>query len=235
MPLIAQGAAAPADALAELVVDAVRHQELRILGPAVKALGEAHFLHAERIAVRGCGVLLVRRAVADDAVDDDQRRLVFGAAECFYRFGERRPIIGVAHAHHVPAIAFEPALHVFAEGELGVAFDGHRVAVVNPAQIGEAEMAGKRRRLARHAFHQIAVAADRVNVEVEQCKARPVVARGEPARRDRHANAVAGTLTERPGCGLDAGGVAVFRVPGRDAVELAEILDVVEAHRWSRR
>ena len=84
LPFDRAGRGRAADAVAEMVVDAVRHQELRILGPAVEALGEAHFLLAERIAVRGGGVLLVRRAVADDAVDDDQRRLVVGAAECFY-------------------------------------------------------------------------------------------------------------------------------------------------------
>ena len=94
-------------------------------------------------------------------------------------------------------------------------------------------MAGKRRRFARHTLHKVTVAADCVNVEIEQRKARPVVARGEPARGNRHADAVAGALTERPGCGLDAGGVAVFGMSRRDAVELAEILDVVEAHRRS--
>ena len=58
----------------EVLVDAVGDEELGVLGPAVGALGLAHLLLAERLAVGGGGVLLVRRALADVAVDDDQRR-----------------------------------------------------------------------------------------------------------------------------------------------------------------
>ena len=91
-------------------------------------------------------------------------------------------------------------------------------------------MAGQRRRLAGDALHQIAVAANRVDVVIEQRETRPIVMRAEEPRRDRHADTVAAALAERPGGGLDAGGMAVFRMPGRDAVELAEIFDVIEAH-----
>jgi len=52
--------------------------------------------------------------------------------------------------------------------------------------------------------------------------------RRKPARCDRPADTVAATLAERSGRGLDAGGMAVFRMTRGHAVELAEILDVVE-------
>src|SRR4029077_5520012 len=90
------------------------------------------------------------------------------------------------------------------------------------------QMSGQRRRLAGDAFHQIAIAADRVNIEIENGRIRPVVPRAQPARCDRHADAVAATLAERTGGGLDAGGASIFRMSRRDAVELAKILDVVE-------
>ena len=45
------------------------------------SFGQPNFFFAERLAVGGAGVLLVRRAVADMAVDDDQRRRVVGPAE----------------------------------------------------------------------------------------------------------------------------------------------------------
>ena len=66
--------AAPADPGGEVLLDPVGDEELGVFGPAVGALGLAHLLLAERLAVRGGGVLLVRRAVADVRVDDDQRR-----------------------------------------------------------------------------------------------------------------------------------------------------------------
>ena len=49
-------------------------RNLRVLGPAVAALGEADLFLAERLAVGRGGVLLVRRTVADVAVEDDEGR-----------------------------------------------------------------------------------------------------------------------------------------------------------------
>src|ERR1700730_8144887 len=92
-------------------------------------------------------------------------------------------------------------------------------------------MSGKRRRLAGDAFHHVAIAADRINIEIEKGRIWPVVPRAEPARCDRHADAVAATLAEWTGRGLDTAGAAIFRVSRRDAVELAKILDVVETDR----
>ena len=59
-----------------MFVDAVGNEKLVVLGPAVVLLGELDLFFAERFAVGGFGVLLVRRALADVAVDDDQRRPV---------------------------------------------------------------------------------------------------------------------------------------------------------------
>jgi hypothetical protein len=44
----------------------------------------------------------------------------------------------------------------------------------------------------------------------------------------RHADGVGDALAERAGGGLDAGGVAVFRVARGLAVQLAEVLQVVD-------
>ena len=89
VPFAAQLASALADAAAEMLVDAVGHQKFGVLGPAIIALGELHLLLAERLAMSGAGVLLMRRAVGDVAVDDDQGRPVAGAGECRQRLGER--------------------------------------------------------------------------------------------------------------------------------------------------
>ena len=80
-PGVAKFLAALAHAVAEVLVNAGRNIELLVLGPAVVALGEADFLFAEGLAVGAAGVLLVRGAVGDVAVDDDQRRPVLGVEE----------------------------------------------------------------------------------------------------------------------------------------------------------
>ena len=125
------------------------HEKLGILGPAIAALGKAYFLFAERLAMGGAGVLLVRRAVADMALDDDQRRHVRRAAESLDRLGHPLRVVGIADALHVPAIGQEARRDVVAEGQIGVPLDRHPVAVVDPAKIPEHQVARERGRFAR--------------------------------------------------------------------------------------
>src|SRR5581483_7084522 len=228
LPFGMQLLAARAEALAQMIHHAIGHQELGVLGPAIAALGQADLLLAKWFAMRGGGVLLVWCAVADMALTDDQRRTVLTAVEDLDRCIDMLEIIDVADPRDVPAVTEETRRHVLAEGEVGVAFDGHAVAVVEPAEIGQFEMSGNRGSLAGDAFHHVAVAADRINIVVEHRQIWPVEAAGKPALRDRHADAVAAALAERARCRLHAGGEVIFGMPGAFAAELAEALDVVE-------
>ena len=92
-------------------------------------------------------------------------------------------------------------------------------------------MARQRRRLRRHALHHAAVAANRINVVVEDVEAGPIVAVGEPFLGDGHAHAGGDTLAERSGRGLDAGNQVILGMTRRLAAELAEVTDVVERNR----
>ena len=225
------GAAAPPDAVTEMLAHAVRDEEFRVLGPAVIALGKLHLVFAERLAVGGAGVLLVRRAIADVAVEDDERRPVVGAGEGRERRLELLGVVGVIDVQDVPTVAAEASADVLGEGDVGPAIDRDVVVVVDPAQIRQREMPGERRRLAGDAFHHVAVAAERVDVEVEQGQVRSIEARGEPLAADRRSDAVAAALPERPGRGVDPGGVTEFRMARSAAAELPKVPDVVERHR----
>src|SRR4029079_1323745 len=99
---------------------------------------------------------------------------------------------------------------ILAEGDAGLALDSDAIVVVDPAQVVELEMAGERRSLRAHPFHQAAVAADRVDVVVEQVEARLVVAAGEPLAGDRHADAGGDPLAQRTGRRLDSGYPVIF-------------------------
>ena len=113
------------------------------------------------------------------------------------------------------------------------AFDRDVIVVVDPAEIGELQMAGERGGFAGDAFHQIAVAALGPDVEIEQREAGLVVAGGEPAAGDRHADAVAAALPERAGRRFDAGRVLDFRMARRAAAPLAEVAELLERQRRS--
>ena len=92
-------------------------------------------------------------------------------------------------------------------------------------------MSGERRRLAADALLEVAVAGEDEDVVVEEALAdgrlrveQPALATG----RHRHPDRVADALAERAGGGLDAGGVAVLGVAGRQAAPGAQRLEVVE-------
>lgn len=111
-----------------------------------------------------------------------------------------------------------------------MAFDGHAVAVVNPDQVRQLQMPRERGRFVRDAFHHVAVAANRVHAVVEQRRVRAIEVALVPARGHRHADAIAEPLPKRSRGGLDAGRHPVLGVARRIAVDLAEMLDVVERH-----
>src|SRR4051794_4209084 len=93
-------------------------------------------------------------------------------------------------------------------------------------------MTGQRCRFRRNALHQTAIAANGVDVVVEDVETGLVVAAREPPLRNRHPDAGSDALPKWACRCLDARYPMVLRVAGRLAVELAEAPDVVKRHRW---
>src|SRR5262249_44451502 len=193
-------------------------QELRVLGPAITALGEAHFILAERLSVRGGSILLVRRAVTDVAVQNDECRTSLRLAEASQRLLDAFEIVGIAHPQDVPPVPQESGGDVLGEGDARVPLDGDVVVVVDPAEVIEPEVPGERGRLRSHPLHQAAVTDYGVDVVIEDGKAGLVVTAGEPLAGDGHAHAGRSALPERTGGGLDARDPVIFGVPGRLAL-----------------
>src|SRR5258708_7864197 len=104
LPRLAQRVPTPSHARREVLAHSAGHEELRVLRPAVRALGEADLFRTERLAVRGAGVLLVRRAVADVAVDDDEGRPIVRPLEGSEGALEHVEVVRIADADDVPAV-----------------------------------------------------------------------------------------------------------------------------------
>src|ERR1044072_4166515 len=219
---------APADPGGEALVAPSGDGELGVLGPAVGALGLPRLLLAERGAVDlGC-VVLVRRAPADVAVDDDDGWPSLLRLELLEGARDQLGVVGAPDPGHVPAVALEAGGNVVFVGELGFAVDRDLVVVVDPAEVVELEVAGDRGSFTRDALHQTAVAADRVNVEVEEGGA---VAGPLPLRGNRHPDRGRDSLAERSGGRLDPGGPAVLGVTRSARAELTEALYVPQRDR----
>src|SRR5271165_7499699 len=75
-PGIAQLLAATADALFEVIVDALGNQEFCVLGPAVELLGQPDLVLSQGLAMGAVGILLVGGAPGDVAVNE------IGRASC---------------------------------------------------------------------------------------------------------------------------------------------------------
>src|SRR5262249_20966668 len=140
-------------------------------------------------------------------------------------------IVSIRHADDIPSVSEKAPGHIFSEGDVGLAFDGDVIVVVNPAEVVELQVPRKRSCLARDALHRPAIAAQCVHAIVEQVKVWLVVSRCEPLLSDRHSDACGDTLSQRTGGCLDAGGPAVFGVSRAAAAELPEGLEVIYGDR----
>ena len=225
--------AARTHAARELLVNFRRNQKLRVLRPAVVALRHFDLFLTERISVRLRGILHVRSAVADVAVDHDESRSAAGLGERAQRLFDPPDVVRIADAHDIPAVRDEACDHILGEGDRGGSLDGDVVVVVNPAEVVEAQVSRQGRRLGAHALHHATVAAHRVHPVVEQLVPGLVIAIREEFLGHRHAHARRDALTERTRGRLDAGNPMIFRVAGRFAIELAKALDLLEGNGGS--
>ena len=92
--------------------------------------------------------ILVRRRVADDGAQRDERRLVgdcLGGLHCFFYADH---VLAALDDLHVPAVGRVAGRGVLAQRDVGVVLDGDLVVVVEHDQVAELLGAGQRRRLA---------------------------------------------------------------------------------------
>ena len=134
-PLLAQLFPALADAFMEMFANAIRNQELRIFRPSVEALRELYFFLAQRLTMGFFRVLPVGSAVADVAVENDERRTILYSDGMPVSVCQCCEIVGIMHVRDVPAVAAESCCDIFAEREIGLAFNGDLIVVVEPTQV----------------------------------------------------------------------------------------------------
>src|SRR5262249_40379881 len=157
-------------------------------------------------------ILFVWCAVSNVAINNNERWPVVGVEKSAQSAGQHFQIIGVAHASHIPSVAEEAGGYILSKSQSRVTFYGDVVVIVDPAKIGELKMTGERGGFARDTFHHVAIAAQRVDVVVEQFVAGLIEVRRQPALGDCHADTSRNSLSERASGGLDTGGPAIFRM-----------------------
>ncbi len=189
--------------------------------------GQGDFVVAQRCAVAVFLALLVRRAETDDGLAADQGRAIALASGLDGGL-DLVGVMAVDVADHLPVVRFETRRGVVGEPAVHFAVDGNAVVVVEGDQLVQAQGAGQRGDFVGDTFHHAAVAEEHVGVVVDDGVAVTVELGGEHFFGQGEAHGVGDTLAERAGGGLDARGVAVFRVARGAAVQLAEAFDVID-------
>jgi hypothetical protein len=188
----------------KVFIDPIRNEKLGILRPSVTAFGETDLIVAERFAMGGGGVLLVRGTVPDVAVQHDERGTALRIFEDLESVLDPVNVVRIADPQNVPPITQEPSCDVLCKGNPRAPFNGNVIVVIDPAEIVKPKMGGQRCRFGRNALHQTAVSANGINVVIKNLKARPVVTVGEPLLGDAHSDARGNTLPQWTSRGLNA-------------------------------
>jgi len=89
-------------------------------------------------------------------------------------------------------------------------------------------MARERSSLVGNTLHQIAVTRDEPRVVIDDRMARPIEERREVCLCNRESNRITEALAQRTGGRFHARRVAVLRMPGRAALPLTELLEILE-------
>ncbi|MNQ60098.1 hypothetical protein D3C85_743670 [compost metagenome] len=211
-----------------LGIDVGRDLE-RAVVPAQRSAGGGDLGIAQRSAVALFLAGLVRRAEADGGLAADQGRpRGFGAGGLDGGL-DLVGVVAVDVADHLPAVGLEALRRVVGEPALDFAVDGDAVVVVEGDQLAQAQGTGQRADFMADAFHHAAVAEEGVGEVVDDGVARTVELRAQHLLGDGETDRVGNALAQRASGGLDARGVAVFRVARGAAVQLAELLEVVDA------
>src|SRR5260370_11582594 len=104
--------ASHADTSGEVFENAVRHQEIRVLGPTIGAFSEFDFFNTERLAMRRGRIVAVWRAISDMAVEYHQRRSAFRIAKRCQGLFNPRNVVGLSDMNHIPAIPVQTKRHI---------------------------------------------------------------------------------------------------------------------------
>ena len=200
-----------------------------VLGKSEELLGRRYRFGAQRLAMRLVAARL-GAAIADDRPHRDQRRPAGLSLCCFNGRLNRRKIVAVGHALHMPVIGLKPLRHIVVVAQAGRAVQRDQVVVIEHDQLAQAQCSGQCAGFVADAFHQVAVAQQSIGVMIHHLKAGPVVHSRKVLLRHRHAHSHANTLSQRS-CGrFHAVCIAVFGVSGRPGVPLPEALQVVQRH-----
>ena len=187
-----------------------------------------HFVLSQRRAMHVVATGLVRRALADNRLAANERRLgvlrlgsTNGRIDCI-------DVVAIDATDNVPAIGFETLRRIVGKPADHIAVDGNAVIVVKSNQLGELPDPGQRAHLMRNAFHHAAIAHENVAVVIDNRKTLAIELRRQQLFGQRKTNRITDALPQRPGGRFNARRMTIFGMAGGFAAQLAEFLELIK-------
>src|SRR5215471_1812828 len=137
LPVLSQLSATLSYSTPKMFPDTIWNVEFRVFRPAVVSFGQPNFFFAQRFAMCGTCILLVRRAISDVAIHNDQCRSIFRAEKSLKGACQHCLVVRISNANHVPPITEKTGRHILTERPLRMTFDGDPIVVIDPAEIRE--------------------------------------------------------------------------------------------------
>ncbi len=196
--------------------------------PAQRFARQGDFLVAQWRAVTLFFTGFIGRPHADHGLAADQRRLA--------RLGARRldgrsngiAVVAINRRNHLPAVGLETFRGVVAEPAFHFAIDGNAVVIVESNQLAQTQGSRQRADFVGDAFHHATVAEEGVGVVIDHVVAVAVKLGRQDFFGRCHAHGVGNALPQWASGGFYTGCIAVFGVAGSFAVQLTEVLQIVD-------
>ena len=197
-----------------------------IMVPAQRLASERYFVLAQCGTMAALGALFIWATFADHGFTTHQRgSFCLGLCGQQCRLDGSR-IVAVDGRYHVPTVRLETLWRIVGKPALDFAVDGYAVVVIDRNQFAQPERAGERAGLVGYALHQTAIAQKDPGMVVDDGVAIAIELGSEGFLCQRHPHGIRDALPQRPGRGFNAGGIAIFGVTRRLAMELPELLQV---------
>ena len=197
-----------------------------LLGKTESLAGLVGELHA-RFAVGLVGALDLGDAFADHGAAHDHVRLTLGGLGMVVG-GEDGVHVVAVDLLDVPAVGLVAGGHILALADVEHGVEGNVVGVEEEDQVVESEMPCKRGGLAGNTFLKATVSAEDYDMVVEDGVLGCVEAGRRHLLRHGDTDAVGHALAEGAGGCLDPRSLVELGMAGGDAVELTELLELVE-------
>ena len=161
-------------------------------------------------------------AKSNFASHNNERGLFFFGFGGFKSFGNSRQIIGISNFQDLPAIGFITRGNILIEGEIGRAFNGDFIAVIDHNEFAQLLCPRKRTGFMSDAFLQTAVPGEDIGVMINNLIAFAVEFSGQTGLSHGHADGRGKSLSQRARADLYSRSHTIFRMAGGFTVQLTE-------------